>query len=86
MVVLGRRSARSPLRDSSKSGSIPVTGGGRIASPTHSMQVRSLGSYVEPKSPRSRNSSSKSASGKINSVVSPSVGSRSNTFCKDEKS
>ena len=82
MVVLGRRSARSPLRDSSKSGNIPGTGGDRLTSPTHSMQVRS----VEPKSPRSRTSSTKSASTKNNVVVSSSVGSRSNTFCKDEKS
>ncbi|XP_063877546.1 uncharacterized protein LOC135109801 isoform X2 [Scylla paramamosain] len=76
VAAQGRRSTRSPLREPGRSTGV---GAGRGSSPTSSIHLSSEG--------RSRTSSVTSRPGGDGgpfTATPPSVGSRSNTFCKDD--
>lgn len=76
VAAQGRRSTRSPLREPGRTAGL---GAGRGSSPTSSIHLSSEG--------RSRSSSVTSRPGGVGGTITatpPSVGTRSNTFCKDD--
>lgn len=75
VAAQGRRCTRSPMREQ---GRPPGAGTGRGTSPTSSLHLSSEG--------RSRSSSVTSRPGGVTAITAtpPAVGSRSNTFCKED--